>query len=199
MYASSGVASFFTISPKRSVMCPEHQTAAWFCDPWPSSFHLLGQEGFLRSFDMRIRAAHLELEVTPERSAARSARTSVWGVLPGRKSCRRTDFSDLRLALTCSLSRCPRLTCITDRNTLFLMARAVSVRLDDEVQRALNTLEASGMSRSEAIRRSILDAASALRRKEALRAEVASLEADDDDRQEMQAVASLMESLRATR
>ena len=39
------------------------------------------------------------------------------------------------------------------------MSRAVSVRLDDEVQRALNTLEASGMSRSEAIRKAILDAA----------------------------------------
>jgi predicted transcriptional regulator len=79
------------------------------------------------------------------------------------------------------------------------MARAVSVRLDDEVQRALNTLEASGMTRSDAIRRSILDAASALRRKDALRAEVAALEADDEDRREMQEVASMMESLRATR
>jgi predicted transcriptional regulator len=79
------------------------------------------------------------------------------------------------------------------------MTRAVSVRLDDEVQRALNTLEASGMSRSEAIRRSILDAASALRRKEALRNEVAALEADTEDRLEMQEVAALMESLRAAR
>lgn len=79
------------------------------------------------------------------------------------------------------------------------MAHAVSVRLDDEVQRALNILEASGMSRSEAIRKSILDAATALRRKEALRAEVASLEADEDDRREMQEVAALMESLRASR
>ena len=77
------------------------------------------------------------------------------------------------------------------------MAQAVSVRLDDEVQRALMTLEASGMSRSEAIRRSILDAAAALRRREALRAEVALLEADDADRQEMQENASFMESLRA--
>lgn len=79
------------------------------------------------------------------------------------------------------------------------MAHAVSVRLDDEVQRALNILEASGMSRSEAIRKSILDAATALRRKEALLAEVASLEADEDDRREMQEVAALMESLRASR
>lgn len=77
------------------------------------------------------------------------------------------------------------------------MTHAVSVRLDDEVQRALNTLEASGMSRSEAIRKAILDAAAALRRKEALRAEVAVLDADEQDRQEMAEVASLMESLRA--
>jgi predicted transcriptional regulator len=77
------------------------------------------------------------------------------------------------------------------------VTKAVSVRLDDEVQRALRTLEASGMTRSEAIRKSILDAAAALRRREALRAEVASLEADDADRREMREVASLMESLRA--
>jgi len=77
------------------------------------------------------------------------------------------------------------------------MGYAVSVRLDDEVQRALRTLEASGMSRSEAVRKSILDAAAALRRREALRAEVASLEADEADRSEMLEVAALMESLRA--
>jgi len=77
------------------------------------------------------------------------------------------------------------------------MAAAVSVRLDDEVQRALQTLEASGLSRSEAIRKAILDAAAALRRYEALRAEVAELEADDVDRQEMREVAQLMENLRA--
>ncbi len=77
------------------------------------------------------------------------------------------------------------------------MGRAVSVRLDDEVQRALRTLEALGMSRSEAIRRSILDAATAVRRKEALRSEVEALEADEEDRREIHEVASLMESLRA--
>jgi predicted transcriptional regulator len=79
------------------------------------------------------------------------------------------------------------------------VGRAVSVRLDDEVQRALRTLEASGMSRSEAIRKSILDAAAALRRQEALRSEVATLEADEADRQEMHEIANLMESLRAER
>jgi Arc/MetJ-type ribon-helix-helix transcriptional regulator len=77
------------------------------------------------------------------------------------------------------------------------MTQAVSVRLDDDAQRALRTLEASGLSRSEAIRKSILDAAAALRRNEALRAEVAALEADETDRREMQQVATLMESLRA--
>jgi predicted transcriptional regulator len=77
------------------------------------------------------------------------------------------------------------------------MTQAVSVRLDDAVQRALRTLEASGMSRSEAIRKAILDAAATLRRREALRAEVAALEADEADRHEMQEVAALMESLRA--
>ncbi len=53
------------------------------------------------------------------------------------------------------------------------------------------------MSRSEAIRRSILDAVAALRRQKALRAEMAVLETDNQDRQEMREVAALMESLRA--
>ncbi len=71
------------------------------------------------------------------------------------------------------------------------------MRLDEEVQQALRTLEAMGMSRSEAIRKSILDAAAAVRRREALRSEVEALEADQVDRRDMQEVASLMESLRA--
>ena len=77
------------------------------------------------------------------------------------------------------------------------MVRAISVRLDDEVQRALRTLEATGMTRSQAIRSSILDAAAALRRHGALRAEVADLEADDEDRRQRLAVASLMGNLGA--
>lgn len=86
---------------------------------------------------------------------------------------------------------------MTTCDTFIPMAHAVSVRLDDEVQRALNKLQASGMSRSEAIRKAILDAAASLRRKEALRAEMVALDADERDRQEMLEVASLMESLRA--
>jgi predicted transcriptional regulator len=77
------------------------------------------------------------------------------------------------------------------------MAQAVSVRLDDEAMRALAQLEATGQSRSEAIRRALVETASRLSDKEALAVEVAALEADEDDRAEMQAVAELMESLRA--
>lgn len=78
------------------------------------------------------------------------------------------------------------------------MSQAISVRLDDEAVRALGRLEATGMTRSEAIRTALVDAASRLHDKRALAAEVAALEADDDDRAEMLAVADLMESLRAT-
>jgi len=77
------------------------------------------------------------------------------------------------------------------------MGIAVSVRLDDEAQRALSMLEMSGLSRSEAIREAILSSAAALRRKQALHEEMAALEADESDRREMLEVAALMESLRA--
>jgi hypothetical protein len=36
-----------------------------FCDPWPLAFHVLGQEGFLRCFDVTIRAARYEIEIAP--------------------------------------------------------------------------------------------------------------------------------------
>ncbi len=87
--------------------------------------------------------------------------------------------------------------CITVRDTLLGMARAISVRLDEEAERALRSLEAAGLSRSEAIRSALIDSARRLQRRSALAAEAAALEADDADRQEMLAVASLMESLRA--
>ena len=77
------------------------------------------------------------------------------------------------------------------------MARAISVRLDDEAERALRTLEASGLSRSDAIRSSLIASAQRLRHRSALAAEVAALEADEADRAELLAVADLMESLRA--
>lgn len=78
------------------------------------------------------------------------------------------------------------------------MAQAVSVRLDDEAMRDLAQLEATGKSRAVAIRTALVEAASRLGDREALVAQVAALEADEDDRAEMLAVAELMESLRAT-
>ncbi len=86
---------------------------------------------------------------------------------------------------------------MTDRDTFGGMASAISVRLDPEALRALAQLEATGLSRSEAIRRAILDSAARLQRRAALADEVAALEADDDDRREMLEVAALMESMRA--
>jgi predicted transcriptional regulator len=78
------------------------------------------------------------------------------------------------------------------------MSSAISVRLDPAVLRALAQLEATGVTRSEAIRRAILDSAARLQQRSALAAEAAELESDEDDRREMLEVASLMESMRAT-
>jgi Arc/MetJ-type ribon-helix-helix transcriptional regulator len=77
------------------------------------------------------------------------------------------------------------------------MTSAISVRLDAEALRALAQLEATGLSRSEAIRRAILESAARLQRRAALAAEVAALEADEDDRREMLEVAAVMEIMRA--
>lgn len=77
------------------------------------------------------------------------------------------------------------------------MSAAISIRLDAETLRALAQLEATGLSRSEAIRRAILDSASRLRRGAALAAEAAALEGNEADRAEMLEVAAMMESMRA--
>jgi antitoxin component of RelBE/YafQ-DinJ toxin-antitoxin module len=74
---------------------------------------------------------------------------------------------------------------------------AISVRLDDEAQRALAQLEASGLTRSEAIRTALVKSAQQERRRDALRQEMAALEADEDDRREMLEIAEYMELLRA--
>lgn len=75
--------------------------------------------------------------------------------------------------------------------------RQISVRLDDESFAALSLIEASGLTRSEAIRSSIVNEAARMRDKRTLAAEVAALEADEVDQAEMRAVARLMEELRA--
>ena len=88
---------------------------------------------------------------------------------------------------------------MTSRDTIERdMTKPVSVRLDEDALQALGHLEATGMTRSEAIRMALVEASSRLDDKKALAAEVGSLEADEDDRAEMLAVANLMESLRAS-
>jgi Arc/MetJ-type ribon-helix-helix transcriptional regulator len=79
------------------------------------------------------------------------------------------------------------------------MSSAISVRLDPEAMQALAQLEATGISKSEAIRRAILDSAGRMRKRAALAGEVAALEADDEDKREMLEVAAFMESMRAPR
>ena len=78
------------------------------------------------------------------------------------------------------------------------MTRAISVRLDDEALRALGRLEATGLSRSQAIRAALVQADDRLQDRRALAEEAATLEADDADRAEMLAIAETMEQLRAT-
>lgn len=42
------------------------EAPVWFCDPWPLAFHLLGQEGFFRWFDVRLRAVTYEIDIQAE-------------------------------------------------------------------------------------------------------------------------------------
>jgi antitoxin component of RelBE/YafQ-DinJ toxin-antitoxin module len=78
------------------------------------------------------------------------------------------------------------------------MSTPISVRLDDDALRALSQLESAGLSRSDAVRLALIEAAQRRQRDDAVRAEVLALDADEDDRREMLAVTSLMESLRAS-
>jgi Arc/MetJ-type ribon-helix-helix transcriptional regulator len=77
------------------------------------------------------------------------------------------------------------------------MSEMISVRLDEQARRALAELEATGMSRSDAVRRGLVAAAQRLRERQRLIDEVAELAADETDRTEAAEVAALMEDLRA--
>lgn len=77
------------------------------------------------------------------------------------------------------------------------MGRAVSIRLDEEALRALSQLEASGLTRSQAVRQALIDAARRAGGRRDLAREAAALEADEQDGAEMSEVAAVMESLRA--
>ena len=77
------------------------------------------------------------------------------------------------------------------------MGDLISVRLDDDAKRHLAELEATGLSRSEAVRRGLVVAALRLRDRQRLIDEVAALAADGVDRAEAAEVATIMEDLRA--
>lgn len=79
------------------------------------------------------------------------------------------------------------------------MPRHVTVRLDDTALAALRLLmRHDGLTRSEAIREALVEAARG-RRAAALADEAARLANDEHDLAEMAAVAELMEDLRASR
>jgi Arc/MetJ-type ribon-helix-helix transcriptional regulator len=85
---------------------------------------------------------------------------------------------------------------MTDHDTVRLLReRAISVRLDERAQHALDELVALGMTQSEAIRQALTETASR-RRSESLAEEARRLAADPEDRAEMAAIAAFMESLR---
>jgi Arc/MetJ-type ribon-helix-helix transcriptional regulator len=77
------------------------------------------------------------------------------------------------------------------------MGDMISVRLDEEAHRALAELEATGLSRSDAVRRGLIAAAQRLRDRQRLIEEVAGLATDEADRAEAAQVAAMMEDLRA--
>jgi Arc/MetJ-type ribon-helix-helix transcriptional regulator len=83
------------------------------------------------------------------------------------------------------------------RDTLLVMGDLISVRLDEGARRALAELEATGISRSEAVRRGLVAAAQRLRDRQRLIDEVAALADDEQDRAEAAEVAAMMEDLRA--
>lgn len=77
------------------------------------------------------------------------------------------------------------------------MSELISVRLDEDAQQALAELEATGLTRSEAIRAGLQAASKALRDRRQLTAEAVALGRDEDDRAEAQVVREMMEDLRA--
>jgi hypothetical protein len=64
------IGGFVTVARRASVQLSlgavTWEAPVWFCNPWPLAFHLLGQEGFFRWFDVRMRTAVYEIEIKPE-------------------------------------------------------------------------------------------------------------------------------------
>ncbi len=85
-----------------------------------------------------------------------------------------------------------------DRSCYFgTMGIAISVRLDGDSTRALAALEATGLSRSDAVRAGLLAAARRLRDRQLLAAEAAELAEDPHDVAETVEITEMMEDLRA--
>jgi len=76
--------------------------------------------------------------------------------------------------------------------------KAISVRLDDESQRALRRLMERGLSQSEAIRRALIDTASSAWLEQA-RMDAERLANDPSDRAEVAAVRAFMDELDSPR
>lgn len=89
------------------------------------------------------------------------------------------------------------MACKTIRATVGFMGEMISVRLDDDAERALAELEATGMSRSEAVRDGLQAAAARLRDRKHLAAEARALSEDDADLAEAAVAREMMEDLRA--
>jgi Arc/MetJ-type ribon-helix-helix transcriptional regulator len=72
---------------------------------------------------------------------------------------------------------------MTNRDTFAgMVERAISVRLDEEAQRALDKLIGSGMSQSQAIRYALIQTADRERPRMSLSAEAMMLAANEEDR-----------------
>lgn len=77
------------------------------------------------------------------------------------------------------------------------MSDLISVRLDEDARRALAGLEATGITRSEAVRRGLVAATQRLRDRQRPIEEVAALAEDERDRAEAAEVVAMMEDLRS--
>jgi Arc/MetJ-type ribon-helix-helix transcriptional regulator len=87
---------------------------------------------------------------------------------------------------------------MTERDTIAIVTdRAISVRLDPDADAALDSLVATGMTQSQAIRLSLVEAAHRRTGDGSLAAEAARLAADDADRCEIADVRAFMDGLRA--
>lgn len=88
---------------------------------------------------------------------------------------------------------------MTSRDTVTDMAdRAISVRLDPDAEAALEVLVGGGMSQSQAIRTSLVEAAQRRAGDRSLAAEAVRLSADDLDRAEIARVRAFMDDADAS-